>query len=106
MKVAKYSAGFVLIGLLAACAESQIVHEYLTKGQVVGIDGGEMILCIGSREGAREGHWMFTCTPTMERLRKEEKFVGEITPVKLKLNQLWIGTFRDIYSMYSRMTNA
>lgn len=54
MKAARFSAVIVLIGLLTACAGTQVVHKYFAKGQVLGIEGDEIVLCIGSSDGAEK----------------------------------------------------
>ncbi len=54
-KAVKYGAVFILIGFLAGCSGNPIQHEYFYKGQVIGIDDGEIVLCIGRRDGAEKG---------------------------------------------------
>ena len=54
-KVVKLSFMVVFVGLLTACSGSQFYHENIMRGQVVGIDNDEVVICIGSEDGAEEG---------------------------------------------------
>lgn len=53
--IAKFGSVFVFIGLLTACAGSPFYHEMFMRGQVVGIEENEVVLCIGSKDGAQKG---------------------------------------------------
>jgi len=48
----------VFIGLLAACAGSSFYHENFMRGQVVGVDNNEVVICIGSKDGAEKGQFL------------------------------------------------
>lgn len=54
-KIVKVSFLVVFVGLLTACAGSQFYHENIMRGQVVGIDSDEVVVCIGSKDGAEPG---------------------------------------------------
>jgi len=54
-KIAKLSVILIFVGFLAACAGSPIYHENIMRGQVVGIDSDEVVICIGSEDGAETG---------------------------------------------------
>ncbi len=54
-KIVKVSFLVVFAGLLTACAGNQFYHEKMMRGQVVGIDNDEVVVCIGSNDGAKEG---------------------------------------------------
>lgn len=54
-KIVKHSFLVFFVGLLTACAGSQFYHENIMRGQVVGIDNDEVVVCIGSEDGAEEG---------------------------------------------------
>ncbi|BFM18884.1 hypothetical protein R50073_50670 (plasmid) [Maricurvus nonylphenolicus] len=54
-RIVKVSFLVVFLGLLAACAGSPFYHENIMKGQVVGIDSNEVVVCIGSKDGAESG---------------------------------------------------
>ncbi len=53
--IAKFSAVLVFIGLLTACAGNSLLHNYIMRGQVVGVEENDVILCIGSHDGAQVG---------------------------------------------------
>ncbi|CCU72129.1 hypothetical protein [Thalassolituus oleivorans] len=48
------SVVLVVIIALGACS-SQTYHKALMKGQIVDVEDGKIMMCIGSREGASEG---------------------------------------------------
>ncbi len=52
-RITKYSCVLFIIGLLTACAGSPIFHKAFMRGQVVGVEGNEVVLCIGSKDGAQ-----------------------------------------------------
>ena len=54
-KVLKFSFLLVFVGLLNACAGSTFYHENIMRGQVVGVDNDELVICIGREDGARKG---------------------------------------------------
>ncbi len=54
-RVAKLSSALFLIGLLTACAGTSFKHGYIMRGQVVGVEGNDVVLCIGSKDGAKVG---------------------------------------------------
>tara|TARA_R110001592_G_scaffold3113_1_gene17414 strand:+ start:9898 stop:10251 length:354 start_codon:yes stop_codon:yes gene_type:complete len=51
----KISFLMILVWFLTACSGSQFYHEQIMKGQVVGIDNDELVICIGSKDGAKVG---------------------------------------------------
>lgn len=54
-KIVKVSYLVAFVGLLTACSGSQFYHENIMRGQVVGIDNDEVVVCIGSEDGAETG---------------------------------------------------
>jgi hypothetical protein len=54
-KMMKVTFLVFFVGLLTACAGSQFYHENIMRGQVVGIDNDEVVVCIGSEDGAETG---------------------------------------------------
>lgn len=54
-KIIKVSFLVAFAGILTACAGGQIYHDKFMRGQVVGIDRGEVVVCIGSKDGAKTG---------------------------------------------------
>lgn len=55
-----WKLGFLMIfaGFLSACSASQFYHEKIMRGQIVGIDNDEVVLCVGSIDGAMIGQEM------------------------------------------------
>ncbi len=55
--IAKFAAVVAFSGLLflTACAENPYYHENFMRGQVVGVDDNEVVLCIGNKDGAQVG---------------------------------------------------
>jgi len=53
--VFKVGLALVFAGLLGGCAGSPVYHENIMRGQIVGVDGDQVVLCIGSRDGAKPG---------------------------------------------------
>ena len=46
----------VFVAVVAGCASVKGArHEYLMKGQVLEVSGGQAYLCVGSASGAKEG---------------------------------------------------
>lgn len=54
-KIVKINLLLIFLGLLTACAGSQVYHENIMRGQVIGIDNDEIIVCVGRENGAQEG---------------------------------------------------
>ena len=54
-KIVRAFALVIFVGSLTACGTTQLYHDYLARGQVVGIDNDEVVVCIGSRDGAKAG---------------------------------------------------
>lgn len=46
----------VLVLVMSGCASLQTAgHQYLMRGQVLDVTGGEAYLCVGSKDGAQAG---------------------------------------------------
>ena len=54
-KIVKLTSLVVFLGLLSACVSNPFYHENFMRGQVVGIDDDETVVCIGSQDGAKKG---------------------------------------------------
>lgn len=54
-RIMKVTFLVVFVGLLTACSGSQFYHENIMRGKVVGIDNDEVVVCIGSEDGAETG---------------------------------------------------
>lgn len=54
-KISRVTFLAIFAGFLTACAGSQFYHENVMRGQVVGIDNDEVVVCIGSDDGAEAG---------------------------------------------------
>ncbi len=88
-KIVKYGAVIILIGLLAGCSGNQMLHEYFYKGQVIGIEGDEIVLCIGSRDGAETGQnlsvyrYIYEGSITEGEEAYGKAYIGQITVNKI-----------------------
>tara|TARA_R110002074_G_scaffold142621_1_gene289261 strand:- start:5407 stop:5757 length:351 start_codon:yes stop_codon:yes gene_type:complete len=54
-KISKYCFVLIFVGFLASCTGSPFYHENFMRGQVVGVDNNEVVICIGSKDGAKKG---------------------------------------------------
>lgn len=54
-KILKLTLLLSFIGLLTACAGTPFYHKNFMKGQIIGIDNDEVVVCIGGKNGAKEG---------------------------------------------------
>ena len=45
----------VLTLILSSCANSPFYHEHIMRGQIVGFDTSEIVVCIGTKDGAEIG---------------------------------------------------
>ena len=55
IKLVKFGLVAFFMVFLSACAVNELYHENVMRGQVVGLDKEEVILCIGRKDGAKEG---------------------------------------------------
>lgn len=53
--LAKFSYLLIAILFVSACSSTQFYHQNIMRGQVVGINGKEAVVCIGARDGAKVG---------------------------------------------------
>ena len=44
-----------LLGFLTACAGGQFYHDNIMRGQIVGIDNDEVVVCIGTDAELKRG---------------------------------------------------
>jgi len=51
----KFSLLVAISMILTGCASSPFYHEYIMRGQVVGLENSEVIVCLGSEDGAKAG---------------------------------------------------
>ncbi|MBL4909640.1 MAG: hypothetical protein JKX78_06385 [Alteromonadaceae bacterium] len=54
-KISKLLIITVLTVIVSACSNTQLSHEYLMKGQVVSTTNNNVVVCIGSADGATVG---------------------------------------------------
>ena len=54
-KISKLVLVAVLTVIVSACSNTQFAHEYLMKGQVVSTKNDDVIVCIGTADGATVG---------------------------------------------------
>ncbi|EAQ95798.1 hypothetical protein [Congregibacter litoralis] len=45
----------LLTALMSACSSSPFYHKVFMRGQIVGVDGDQVVFCIGSDSGASIG---------------------------------------------------
>ncbi|WP_299975584.1 hypothetical protein [uncultured Pseudoteredinibacter sp.] len=74
----------IFVGSLTACGTTQLYHEYLARGQVVGVDSNEVVVCIGSSDGAKVGQGLQVYRYIWEGAEEEgnddyrKEFVGNV----------------------------
>ncbi len=86
--IAKFGSVLVIIGLLTACAGSPIYHKTFMRGQIVGVEESDVVLCIGSNDGAQVGQTLdvyriSNVNPTLELGAEgssafKREFIGEV----------------------------
>jgi hypothetical protein len=54
-KIFKMTTVLAVLVMLGACSTNRIYHESLMRGQIVRAEGDQIVLCIGSNDGADEG---------------------------------------------------
>lgn len=54
-KISKLLIMAILTVIISACSSAQFSHEYLMKGQVVSIKNNNVVVCIGTADGATVG---------------------------------------------------
>ena len=55
----------LLTSLMGACSSSPFYHKVFMRGQVVGVDGDQVVFCIGTETGASIGESsLLIATPT------------------------------------------
>ncbi len=53
--IAKFGSILVVVGLLTACVGNPLHHNYIMRGQVVGEEQNDVVICIGRHDGAQVG---------------------------------------------------
>ncbi len=82
--IAKFFPVVFVVGLLTACVGSSFQHEKLMKGQIVGADEGEVVVCIGKEDGAKEGQtlkvyrYAYGNTAGEEGFTYKRNYIGEV----------------------------
>jgi len=86
-KIVKFGFMTIFVGLLTACAGSQFYHENIMRGRIVGIDKDELIVYLGSKDGAKEGQelqvYRYVWTGAVEETGKEFR-VDSVGTVQIK----------------------
>jgi hypothetical protein len=83
-KISKYCFLLIVVGFLAACTGSSFYHENFMRGQVVGVDKNEVVICVGSRDGAKQGQALSAYRVEYEETTQEgddglrREYVGEV----------------------------
>ncbi len=71
IKISKLFAVVLLTLVVSACSTSQFSHEYLMKGQVVSTNNDDVIVCIGTADGATVGQELAAYRFTVEQGAEE-----------------------------------
>jgi hypothetical protein len=90
----KISRVFVLVlvtSFITACANSQFYHETIMRGQIVGFDKNEIVVCIGTNDGADIGqelqvyrsNWEDMSVETLEGDGYKYEYVGKVKIVSI-----------------------
>jgi hypothetical protein len=54
-RIAKFSLVILMAGIISGCAGDPYYHGGSMRGQIVSVDGDQVIMCIGSSDGAEAG---------------------------------------------------
>jgi len=55
INIAKITLVVALVGLLGACSMSRVYHGSLMNGQVVQVEENQVVVCVGTDDGAKPG---------------------------------------------------
>lgn len=83
---------FLLIGvltlILSSCANSPFYHEHIMRGQIVAFDTNEIVVCIGTKDGAEIGQELDVfrialVDTSVEGYEFDKNFVGKVEIVSV-----------------------
>lgn len=89
--VACFVSILFFVGLLAACQESMVFHKAVMRGQVVGVEESDVVLCIGSQDGAQAGQLLRVYRVTS----KQSAGKGDVSYRKEYIGELIIDSIID-----------
>jgi len=68
----------LLTALMSACSSSPFYHKVFMRGQIVGVDGDQVVFCIGSDTGASIGEEFVANRYTYEENGENGEYYGTI----------------------------
>ena len=68
----------LLTALMSACSSSPFYHRVFMRGQIVGVDGDQVVFCIGSDTGASIGEEFVANRYTYEENGENGEYYGTI----------------------------
>ena len=68
----------LLTALVGACSSSPIYHKVFMRGQIVAVDGDQVVFCIGSDTGASIGEEFVAHRYTYEDYHEDGEFYDTI----------------------------
>ena len=68
----------LLTALMSACSSSPFYHKVFMRGQIVGVDGDQVVFCIGSDTGASIGEEFVAHRYTYEETGENGEYYGTI----------------------------
>ncbi|WOJ98143.1 hypothetical protein R0137_06095 [Congregibacter brevis] len=66
----------LLTSLMGACSSSPFYHKVFMRGQIVGVDGDEVVFCIGTETGASIGEEFVAHRYTYEENQENGDYYG------------------------------
>lgn len=89
IKVIKYCFILLFFGFLVACAANPFFHKNILRGQIVGLNEDEIVICVGSEDGAEQGQALSVYRVVYKQASPEgygefsRKYIGEISIVSI-----------------------
>ena len=68
----------LLTALMGACSSSPFYHKVFMRGQVVGVDGDQVVFCIGTETGASIGEEFVAHRYTYEDYHEDGEYYDTI----------------------------
>lgn len=82
---------FVFIGFMTACEGNPLYHETFVRGQVVGIEASDVVICIGNKDGAQAGQLLRVYRVVDKRAAGK----GDVSYRREYIGELVIGSIID-----------
>ena len=77
-----------LTALIGACSSSPFYHKLFMSGQVVGVDGDQVVFCVGSETGARVEQEFEAYRATYEDYTEGEEYYGLVKVGTVVVHQI------------------